>query len=322
MHTSAALFSQRGAHLNAYIEFSQQWVRNEPPLFFVIAGCFVLVPTLIVSIAGRGAPNFFRELVSFFFFTLLGAIGVVLCIITVSFFIPKPYDKYLMFGISSVVLAILFLIPFLTHRRKTRSSSSHQSPTTIEQQRAPITKSAAPPPPADIQSPSSPFSNIGLIQGMALRLKRHERPGTLGAIIFTLDARIDVSAENRALIEKYKLGNRLIYDSANREKYAAKARQHIESTRDQPGLFASPGAQAWGFAKTIGRLGAAAVNATASALSLRITVNSLMAGVHVECKDMHELLEAEDAIKEAGFNLKSELESATTFTGQEQVIDL
>jgi hypothetical protein len=169
---------------------------------------------------------------------------------------------------------------------------------------------------------SQPFSNSGPATGMALRLKRGERVGTLGKIVFTLDARIDVSAENRALIEKYKLGDRVIYESANREKYRDKALRNVANTQDQPGLFASPGSQVWGLAKTLGRVGAAAINASFSALSLRVTVNSLMSGVHIECKDMNELLDAEESIRQAGQNLKNEIATATSFSGQEDVIDL
>jgi uncharacterized protein DUF4189 len=172
------------------------------------------------------------------------------------------------------------------------------------------------------QSNAPSFSSSNPTQGMALRLKRGQRSGALGKIIFTLDARMDVSADNRSLIVKYKLGERIIYDSANRRKYADKTAAHLENSRDGTSLFDSPGRQAWGAAKTFARLGAAAVNATVSALSLRITVNSLMQGVHVECKDMAELLGAENAIVEAGQNLKAEIETATTFTGEEQVIDL
>lgn len=172
------------------------------------------------------------------------------------------------------------------------------------------------------QTTPQPFSDSGPVKGMALRLKRSERPGTFGSIVFTLDARIDMSAENRALIVKYKLGNRVIYDSANRRKYAEKTADHLDNSRNDTSLFDSPGRQAWGVAKTFARLGAAAVNATVAALSLRITVDSLMQGVHVECKDMAELLEAEEAITEAGRNLKAELTTATSFSGQEQVIDL
>ena len=169
---------------------------------------------------------------------------------------------------------------------------------------------------------SQPFSDSGPVKGMALRLKRGERAGAFGRVIFTLDARIDVSEENRALIIKYNLGSRVIYESANREKYREKTRQHAENSRDTPGFRASSEQQFFGIGKTLFRLGAAAVTATVSALSLRITVNSLMSGVHIECKDMGELLEAEDAIKLAGRNLKDEIETATSFTGQEQVIDL
>ena len=170
--------------------------------------------------------------------------------------------------------------------------------------------------------PVSPqaFAESGPVKGIQLRLKRGKRPGALGKVIFTLDARIDVSAESRSLIENYKLGNRVIYESANREKYRAKALQNVENTREQPGLFASPGAQAWGLAKTLGRVGAAAVNATVAALSLRITVNSLMQGHHVESNDMGEILEAENALREAKENLEATLETAQSFDGREEVV--
>jgi len=172
------------------------------------------------------------------------------------------------------------------------------------------------------QQPVQPFSDNGPVKGMALKLNRGQRPGALGRVIFTLDARIDVSADNRALITKYKLGNRIIYDSANRRAYTDATMDHLEKSRDNTSIFDSPGRQAWGAGKTFFRLGRAAISATAAALSLRITVNSLMKGVHVECKDMVELLEAEAAIVEAGQNLKAEIDAATTFTGQEHVIDL
>jgi hypothetical protein len=166
------------------------------------------------------------------------------------------------------------------------------------------------------------ISNSSPIQGMALKLKRSERTGTFGKLLFALDARMDMSAENRALIAKYNLGDRVIYESAAREARTEAARQHLENSRDDTSIFDSPGRQALGIGKSLFRLGRAAISATAAALSLRITVDGLIAGVHVECKDMNELMEAEEAITEAARNLKAELGAANTFTGQEQVIDL
>jgi hypothetical protein len=82
------------------------------------------------------------------------------------------------------------------------------------------------------------------------------------------------------------------------------------------------GAQLLGAGKTLYRLARAGVSATAAALSLRITVSSLISGVHVECQSMSELLEAETAILEAGQNLRRYLETAATFDGREEIIEL
>ena len=55
---------------------------------------------------------------------------------------------------------------------------------------------------------------------------------------------------------------------------------------------------------------------------MRITISSLIAGVHIECKSMAEIGEAEEAIIEAAQNSKAHLESANTFSGQEELIEI
>ena len=57
------------------------------------------------------------------------------------------------------------------------------------------------------------------------------------------------------------------------------------------------------------------------ALSLRVTVDGLMGGQHIECKDLDELLGAEAAILDACKNLKAYLETALTFDGREEVVE-
>jgi len=66
----------------------------------------------------------------------------------------------------------------------------------------------------------------------------------------------------------------------------------------------------------------AGISIAAASLSLRITISSLITGVHVQCKDMDEILEAEEAITIAAQNLKSYLSAASTFNGQEELIQL
>jgi hypothetical protein len=57
-----------------------------------------------------------------------------------------------------------------------------------------------------------------------------------------------------------------------------------------------------------------------AALALQITVSSLMAGVHVECKSMDELLEAEAAIRAAKGNLEGYIAEIVKFDGTEEIV--
>jgi len=57
------------------------------------------------------------------------------------------------------------------------------------------------------------------------------------------------------------------------------------------------------------------------ALSLRITIDGLRNGQHIECKELDELLGAEAAILNACKNLKAYLETVQTFDGREEVVE-
>jgi hypothetical protein len=144
----------------------------------------------------------------------------------------------------------------------------------------------------------------------------------VGKIIFVLDARIGLNAEEYALVKKYRLGSFVVYDSQARERHREATREHLETTREHSPLSGGMTAQLLGLGKTFYRLGRASVSATMTALSLRITVDSLIRGVHVECDSMDELLGAERAIREAATNLKGYLEEAATFDGREEVVEL
>lgn len=156
-------------------------------------------------------------------------------------------------------------------------------------------------------------------QPMALKLKRTQKQGLTGPI-YMLDARIDVSAEVRALIIKHNLSSRVIYESSDRQRHAANAEAHLAGSHSDTGFFAPPRDQAMGAAKTLWKLFRAGVSAARASFSLRVTVNSLLSGVHVECKSMDELLEAEDAFREAKVNLEVHIASAQTFDGREEVV--
>jgi len=146
---------------------------------------------------------------------------------------------------------------------------------------------------------------------MKLLLRRSQRSGGMmsNKVLFALDARAELSPEERSLIEKYALGKLVVYDSEARKKYSESMQGHLADAQS-----ASAGRSLW---KTTRGLASLAI----AALSLRITVKSLMDGEHVECKDLDELLGAETAITEACKNLKAYLETAVTFDGREEVIE-
>ena len=56
-------------------------------------------------------------------------------------------------------------------------------------------------------------------EAMSLKLKRSQRLSLMGKVIFALDARMALNAEEHFLVKKYRLGDVVIYDSKAREKY-------------------------------------------------------------------------------------------------------
>ncbi len=140
---------------------------------------------------------------------------------------------------------------------------------------------------------------------MKLFLRRSQKSGGMlgGKVIFALDARIEPSADEGALIKKYKLGNEIVYSSENARKHASSA---VEQT-DRGGVL--------GVAKGAMSLGMAM-------LSLTCTIDSLSRGQHIECKDLDELVGAEDAIRSACASAKGYLQLANSFDGREEVIEI
>ena len=152
---------------------------------------------------------------------------------------------------------------------------------------------------------------------MQLKLKRSQRAGGMmgGKVIFGLDARVDLSADEQGLVKKYALGKIVVYDSEARKKRAESAYGHFDDAANTPGYTGSSAARSlWKNARGL-------ASAAMMALSLRVTVDGLMSGQHIECKDLDELLGAEGAIRDACGNLKAYLETALTFDGREEVVE-
>lgn len=126
---------------------------------------------------------------------------------------------------------------------------------------------------------------------MKLLLRRDQRQGMLGKVIFMLDVRAQLSDEERASVTKYKLGAEILY-----------AKNELPDA--DPGTLK-------GFGKLM----------LAHALNVTLSVNDMVNGKRIECKDILEMLAAEEVIRAAARNFNAALAAAARFGGEE-VIDL
>ncbi len=127
---------------------------------------------------------------------------------------------------------------------------------------------------------------------MKLILQRSQKSGMMGVgkVTFGLDARAQLTGEEAGYVKTYKMGKEVLYHKAKISEGAILS--------DRFGGFA-------GLAATL----------AAKALDLTITVDSLVKGQHVECKDIIEMRAAEEQLKEACGVFKEVLESAALFEG-------
>ena len=127
---------------------------------------------------------------------------------------------------------------------------------------------------------------------MKLKLRRGQNVSMMGKVTFTLDVRSELTDAEAGYVAKYRLGKQLIYHQS---------RVDLSNVDDM------------GSVRRVTRLLAATM------LDLKITVDSLTGGQHIECKDILEMLGAETQIKEACQIFKNVLESAAHFEGEEVV---
>jgi hypothetical protein len=138
---------------------------------------------------------------------------------------------------------------------------------------------------------------------MQLKIQRSQRMGGVmgSTVVFCIDAQAEYTRPEADNIAKYKLGKQVIYNSRASKK-------HLDNMREQRD------GSVVGFVKGAASLAMAALN-------LNISIDSLARGQHIECKDLEELLEAEDAVMLACRNLTRYLDIAATFNGSVALID-
>jgi len=217
---------------------------------------------------------------------------------------------------SNLILGYERLRAFL--RRSHRTNSQHL-------ENAVVTSGGGYPPPAVVSQDSNQlWQDISVAPPsgpMMLKIKKSQGRNVWGTVVFMIDARMELSAEERHLVEKYRLGDMMIYSSTARDRHKEAIKAHLEGTKGHPVYTLSVKDQFIGVLKTFFSLGMAGAHAAMAAYHLKITVYKLMRGVHVRCKDMNEVLVAKKAIVEAGENLRAYLDVAQTFDGTEEILE-
>lgn len=129
---------------------------------------------------------------------------------------------------------------------------------------------------------------------MQLILHRDQRAGMMGmgSQIFQLSVRAEISPEEKEAIRKYKLGKTILYTNRETEYHG------------HGGL---------------GKLTALAGNIALKLLTLTITVDDLTNGKVIECKDIVEMLSAEEQVRNAAGVFGNVLRAAFNFGGDEIV---
>jgi len=125
---------------------------------------------------------------------------------------------------------------------------------------------------------------------MKLLLRRNQRAGMmgLGSMIFMLDVRAEITEDEWQDINTYKLNKTVLYSR---------------------GEIVDKGAGLLGLASRL----------AFKAMNISISIDDLARGKRIECKDIVEMLAVEDQIKEAAATLKSVLQAAAHFGGDEVV---
>jgi hypothetical protein len=146
---------------------------------------------------------------------------------------------------------------------------------------------------------------------MQLKIRRSQRAGGLvgGTVFFCLDVRGDYSPQERDNIRKYKLGGQVIYNSRAAQRHLANMNTNLDRVENPSAREKAAG------------LGRGMLSLAMAKMSLNISIDSLGRGHHIECKDLEELLEAEDTVREACKNVTRYLEVAATFDGSEVVVE-
>jgi hypothetical protein len=124
---------------------------------------------------------------------------------------------------------------------------------------------------------------------MNLLLRRDQRSSLMGKIVFQLDVRAELTREELASIQRYRLGDTVLYTQGE--------------------LVEGSGRGLLGLASKL----------AFNAMNISVSVNDLTNGKRIECKDIVEMLAVEEQIKQAAVTFKQVLNAAVHFGGEEAI---
>ena len=137
---------------------------------------------------------------------------------------------------------------------------------------------------------------------MQLKIARNQKSGLMGRnVIFALDARAEFTPEEESSIKKYHLGSQIVYSS--------------EAFKNSVNTMLDVG-------RGIGNPLAGFAAMARSKLALKVTIDDLKKGVHLELKDLSEAIGAEEAIIAGCKAAKEFIDAAGFFDGREEIIDI
>lgn len=169
---------------------------------------------------------------------------------------------------------------------------------------------------------------------MQLLLRKSQRDDgwIRSSITFALDVQLDLSPDEAELFERYDLAETVVYDSENRAYFdEASAQSYLASsesfgsvpilisTKGTEQVAAEVGAALGNIASGLWHLGSGIAYETASALSLRLTLGSLVEGHHLESESLEELAALAITIRKSVEYLASYFSLALTFDGKEDL---
>ena len=107
---------------------------------------------------------------------------------------------------------------------------------------------------------------------MKLKLRRSQQSGITGTVKFTLNVIVDLDADEQLALKKYKFGKSIVYESP-------KGAAATEMFRATGGSFKS-----------------SIATIAAKAMSQLLSVNDLVNGKEITCKDISEMIAAEEQV--------------------------